>query len=276
MPVSNTPDFMFENSNRSFPFEDSNELQKKLSFDSVLDLKGFSRSPVTGKIKLIGISRWNTGSPKPVTPGTISDLVEINKIQLYFEIPSFPSNIYMQVGVPVNQSQWPCIYSSSIQSESEVDYIKLSVVFGSQIVLNFATNGYTSFSNTYLEQSCVMECYKRSLDQLSILRSTNEKEYIFGDVVFANGVNSSVYQSGNTIGVRSRVGDGLGRDTYTGSEISPKCDGILSINGIRPNEDGQFVIKGGLGVSVVDVPESNKIIITIQSDSRLLECSEAP
>ena len=275
--LSDTPDFLFENANRSFPFEDSNELQDTMSFSSVLDLKGFSRSKITGKIMLIGASRWDTSRDKPISDSTyISDSMEQGKVQLYFMVPSYPNDIYLQTGVTIGETEWPRLATASIQNNAGVDYVKISIILGKTILSDFATTSYTKFENTYLEQSLVMECYKKSLDQFKILHSSGSEEYITGDVVFANGTNAAISQSGNSIMFYARVGAGEGRGINTETEISEKCDGIVSIDGIHPDEDGKFVIEGGLGVSVVDDPDNHKIIISIQSDSRLLECSEAP
>lgn len=273
---SDTPDFLFENANRSFPFEDSNELQENLSFSSVLDLKGFSRSPIAGKIKLMGISRWNNSDPAPSVPSEIAGLLEEGNVQIFFMIPSVPSDLYLQVGVQIGNVGWPYSSIGSVQNEAGTDYIKFSAIFGASILTDFVSTGYTEFTNIFLEQSVVMECYKKSLDQLKVLRSTGEKEYITNGIIFSNGINSSVTQSGSSIRINTRLGDGLGRSTYTGTEGLDKCEGVLSIDGILPNADGQFTIQGGLGVSVVDDPTNHKIIISIQSGSRLLECSEAP
>lgn len=274
---SNSTNFLFENSYRSFPFEDSSEIPQKISFSSILDIKGFSRSPIAGKIALIGASRWDTGQGKPDSGITeISELMEEGKIQLYFSVPSYPVDLYIQIGVSISETDWPSYTTDSIKNEAGTDYIQLAVVWGETILSDLSETQYVVFSDTHLEQTVIMECYKKSIDQFAILHSNGSKEYVRGSIEFANGTNSSVEQSGKIITITAREGNGEGMAINTGTEVSDKCNGILYIAGIQPSREHKFTIEGGIWVSVTDDPANHKIIISIQPDSRLLECSAAP
>jgi len=280
---SNTPNFLFENENRSFPFEDSKDLEKKLSFSSILDIKGFSRSPISSKVALIGISRWDMDRPQPTIIGAspsdslyVSEEIEQGKVQFYFKFQSLAYAMYMTIGIDISNLTWPVFAQRHIEDEAATKYVSMSVLIGESILADFPTTRFTKFDDIFLEQSVIMECYKKSIDQFEIRHSNGSKDYVKGALSFSNGMNSSVTQSGQSIRINAGVGEGEGRGRNNSTEISEKCNGILTINGVPPDIDGKFKIQAGKGISVVDDPPNHKIIISIQQDSPLIECLEAP
>jgi hypothetical protein len=274
---SSTPDFLFENENRSFPFEYSKELERLFPFSNVLDLKIFSRSLVNGKVQFVGVSRWNSNAPKPSVPQTISGLLKQSTIQLFFRIPSLTSDIYVALDavedVDSPSEVWPVACRSTVTNSIGTPYIVISGIIGGSIFSSIPSNSYIALPSVYVEPSIVVEAYKKSVDQLKIIHANGAEELIRGKLVFTNGINSSVSMSGNTTRFTARVkdGEGAGQDN-TG--INLLCEGILSINGTQPTADGQFYIVGGRGVSVVDIPSQHKIKITTQKDSPLSVCED--
>lgn len=97
------------------------------------------------------------------------------------------------------------------------------------------------------------------------------KRIVSSNVKFYSGINTEVSQIDDEIQIMSELDYGLGQGIYTGSDAGI-CNGILSINGIRPNESRSFFLKGLNGVLVEDDPINHQIIIKIDPRSKVAKC----
>lgn len=103
------------------------------------------------------------------------------------------------------------------------------------------------------------------------------KRNILGGVLFSAGINTEVLQTENDIILRSEVGYGLGQSIYTGKDAGI-CDGVININGVRPQNSRTFRLSGGSGVIVEDRPTINNqsqphsILIKLDPVSRAAKC----
>jgi hypothetical protein len=267
------PDFLSENSRRSFPFEDSKQLSEDIPSDCFLDLKGFSRSLFYDKVRLHSISKWATGSPKPTCPPEISSRLVEGRIQFFFLLRSFPEDIYIDLSVQISETSFPKIISSSLKDESGTIFVHLSGVVGSSALsIIKQPSRYRQFSDVHLEPSIIVTCYKRSLDQLAIERKDGTKEILKGDIVFLSGVNTQVSQGSKSISISAIHGAGEGRRIYAGDPNLEKCYGILTVNGVKPSTGGIFKVEGGKDIYIENIPSEHKIIVSIQQDARIIEC----
>lgn len=103
------------------------------------------------------------------------------------------------------------------------------------------------------------------------LENITPKRNIFSRVSFYSGINTEVSQIDNEIQFISELGYGLGQSIYTGTDAGI-CRGVLSINGIRPNNSRTLFLKGSNGVLVEDDPVNHKIIIRVDPLSRAAKC----
>jgi hypothetical protein len=103
------------------------------------------------------------------------------------------------------------------------------------------------------------------------------KRNVLGDVLFSTGINTEVLQTDDDIILRSEVGYGLGQSIYTGTD-SGICNGIININGVRPQNSRTFTLSGGDGIIVEDRPtindqiQPNSILIKLDPVSKAAKC----
>jgi hypothetical protein len=273
------PNFISENAERSFPFEMSKDISDIVPNDCFLDIKGFSRSPLNGKVKLSLITKWTIGTIKPSVPAQYSNLVSQGHIQFFFVFPSTPNDLILSVDIPISTSDYPHRVTSSMSDDAGTKFLYMSSIVGEscQSIIQ-SSSGFIQLNDAFLEPSVISKLYKRSIDQLKIKHRNGSVEFVKGDVIMINGRNCSVSQSSNTILFNALVGLGTGRGIYQGDEANEKCDGISSINGVLPSDSGVFKLEGGNGVIIENYPEQHKIVISIQKNSRVLKCNteEAP
>ena len=107
-----------------------------------------------------------------------------------------------------------------------------------------------------------------------------------GDVVFVEGYNATILVSerASSITIGAGLGYGAGRQCeeipYEFGDLSSpgslltggdRCADLLyTINGIRPDSSGRFVIEGSYGIVVTPYPDMNKIIISFELTRRIL------
>jgi hypothetical protein len=105
----------------------------------------------------------------------------------------------------------------------------------------------------------------------------NLKKNILGNVLFSAGINTEILQTEDDIILRSEVGYGLGQSIYTGKN-SGICNGIININGIRPQSSRTFILSGGNGIIVEDrpmidgQPQLNSILVKLDPVNRAAKC----
>lgn len=103
------------------------------------------------------------------------------------------------------------------------------------------------------------------------------KRNVLGDVLFSAGINTEVLQTENDIILRSEVGYGLGQSIYTGKDAGI-CDGIININGVRPQNSRTFRLSGGSGIivedrpTINDQPQPHSILIKLDPVSKAAKC----
>jgi hypothetical protein len=268
MAINNVPEFLFENSFRSFPFEDSSELQSNFKFSSILDLKGFSKYKIDDKVKLFAVSRWNTGGARPSVASSIDPLLTEGMVQVFFK---FSDLLYISVNVPTGTSSFPLVASSSKKNLEDTVFINLSVIFGESILTEASPGEVRYFTNVTVEPSQIFNLYKVSLNELKIEHANSSIEYVSGDVKFSPGQNTTAMLSGGQgISLSSRKGAGEGNSVSTDPNLV--CDGITSVNGLEIQSDGVFRIQGEKNIVVEDDPSNHRVLIYINRDSNLYEC----
>lgn len=103
------------------------------------------------------------------------------------------------------------------------------------------------------------------------------KRNLLGDVLLSPGINTEVLQTENDIILRSEVGYGLGQSIYTGKD-SGICDGIININGVRPQTSRTFILSGGNGIIIEDKPtingqpQLNSILVKLDPVNKAAKC----
>jgi len=268
--ISANPDFLFENAFRSFPFEDSISLDNWVSYSSVLDIKGFSRSPRTGKIKLTHITRWNTGSIQPSTPLVLRE----GYIQLFFSIPVLNlESIVISIDIPTDTNEWPIHKKAIISNANGYPYIMMSSIIGESITKDLPRTMIISLDEVYLEDTVVLDAYKRSIDQFKIIHSDSTESYMSGDVVIVNGLHSVASQNNNSISIKAGQNEGITqKDIPSDPSKEDYCNGIVAINGTSPSGLGEFNIVGGNGILIRNAPSINTIYIEIDQSSNAAKC----
>jgi hypothetical protein len=267
MAQSNIPEFLYENSFRSFPFVYSSELEGKLSNSSILDLKAFSKWPTDGSARLIAITRWNDLDAKPVCPPEINSLVLQGKIQLFFRLSAA---LVLEVDVPLN-SAFPLSTSTQIQNEAETEMAGVSAIIGESILTDFSSSQCVEFEDVFSEPTTLIDLYKISLDELTVEHSNDDPdEFIKGKLIFSSGKNSYAVLSDNLVRIIASPGAGEGNGVYEGEDNI--CDGISSVNGAAISEGGVFKIIGENGIIVESDPSNHKVLIYVDTSANVNKC----
>lgn len=101
----------------------------------------------------------------------------------------------------------------------------------------------------------------RGVSGLIVVNGAQRSDVIYGDVLFAAGENmrlTAIAVSGQNPQVRFDAisGEGLADPCQCSDELS---DPIYSINGIRPNADGEFFLTAGTCIELAEVANGLKI-----------------
>jgi hypothetical protein len=99
----------------------------------------------------------------------------------------------------------------------------------------------------------------------------NPKRSVYSDVKFYSGINTEVSQIDDEIQIISELDYGLGQAVYKGNDAGV-CNGILSINGLRPNEARSFFLRGSNGILVEDDPINHRIVVKVDPRSKVAKC----
>jgi hypothetical protein len=90
-----------------------------------------------------------------------------------------------------------------------------------------------------------------------------------GDVLTKEGFNfkTSILPTSNSLRLSAGVGQGEGIPCETVTPPDGECeDAVFFVNGLGPNEFGEFVIQAGPGIEVIANPASNKITLRSRVD----------
>jgi hypothetical protein len=94
----------------------------------------------------------------------------------------------------------------------------------------------------------------------------------YGDVALVPGYNAVIRMNKltNTVEISSEPGAGQGTPCEKLNDEDTDCDGLInSINGVPPDERGDFAIIGGSGVKIENLPAEHKIRIYTTADNLL-------
>lgn len=84
------------------------------------------------------------------------------------------------------------------------------------------------------------------------------------------GYNSYIYQADKKFTINSSANIGSGK-RYN-DEKNDICNGVFSINGVTPDESGNFKIEGDNGVLIFNLPEEYKIVVAIDPKTKIAKC----
>lgn len=258
-------EFLNENSQRAYPFiEDSIFVSgddHSLGDDVFLDFMGIHRLRHQ-TVKLVAIVG-------PDSSGSVDFPAVAGFKVFYFNLFSDSGS----EGFSFRQSvdEFDSVISSSIVDPNYSGrYVgKFTATFGLG-VLSIPSDAYWIFDNLQIEPSLCVSLYRNQVDLIKIIHSDIDDEIIGSDVKLQGGFNFDVEQSGNSIRLLPSLGGGdLGR--FIGANVDSqdsKCHGSLfSIIGQQANEKGEFLISGGRGIEIRNLPDENKIKILVNTSN---------
>jgi hypothetical protein len=256
-------EFLTENSQRSYPFEENSVLKADddsvLQDDILLDFILIHRlKHLTAK--LVAIVGPESSGAEIFPPGETGPV-------FYFQLGS-GSDI---VAVECSSQEFPFDGWGSISDSryEDVFVAKARVTFGAG-VSSIPSDVFWQFSNSVIEPGLLVSLFRNQVDSLTIIHDEGDNDIVGGDVSLMGGYNFGVTQSGQTVRLSPALGSGsLGRFTESLSDaVSSKCNGsLLSINGIQPNEKGAFEISGSGGIEILNFPEQHKVRIVISPET---------
>lgn len=307
------PSFLSENSNRAYPFtEDSVFMVPGNSTglpdnDIFLDFRGWSRLKLRDQVTLFLVDPVYDTHGHLNYPG-LESYAKTGYLSVFFKAfyTTDTADVASQVAcfyVPLDESQvqWPYTATASGQMPNGKKSWEANLTVTSKILqliqpvyIVTGTNEYITTSDgakilalpnystlnsqtPQIEPGQFFEIGGAVVDQLNVVSSLHPEtnRYLSGDIQFLPGINTSIFQSGSTITAVSQLGLGTGRKVYTGTELGDPCEGVLKINGVAPDDFGQFHIKGGNGILVEDVPELNLIRIGLDKTNKAYKCPPA-
>lgn len=277
---SSYPSFLSENSNRSFPFVE-NHLSTRIPNDCFIDFRCWTRFLINESPSLYLVAKG--------TPSVSSEYDQFFRdgfITLLFLIHRVPDgeevfNGVISAYVPLENSDWPYLCSSSFWDLSGNKMFELKTVLNSSVLnLIEEENGYFFPRNEFSEENLLGLCVEPTqviytggvvIDGLNILNEDGDiKTSINGNVKIQPGYNCSVTQELNNIILNSSINAGIGR-RYS-DQNTEICSGVFSINGVSPDDSGNFYITGENGIMVFSLPEDHKIVIAIDPKSKIAKC----
>ena len=251
-------EFLNENSQRRYPLTEDcvPSFGDGVLPDSILlDARGFSRERPDLAPSLILLAGPSSGAPQALA----------GFFTMVFQAGRQESPLQFVVRIAQDQVQWPLSVSCPIADPNYAGSLLagLRVTVGPSILdLDPAT--LWSFSSAPLEPSLVASLYRTQVDQLRLVHQDQDAEYVGGELLVTGGYNVEVVQAGSLISIRPSPGAGeLGR--YIGALLDPadsSCNGrVMTINRIGPTKRGEFFIRKGKGIDVINLPAQHKIII---------------
>jgi hypothetical protein len=277
---SSYPSFLSENSNRAFPFIE-NSYSDKLSNDCFIDFRCWTRFKVHQTPSL-----YLVANGIPNISDRYNQFLKDGFCNIFFLIHKVPENEHIFngmicVSVPLDNSVWPYLATSSFWNTSGTKMFELKTLVNSSVleVANnensylFLTNifGESNENGIRIEPSQVVYSGGIVIDELKVLNISGEqKRLVSGDINILPGFNTTMYQQSNKITINSSINIGVGKKyNYEKNEI---CNGVFSINGVSPDESGNFSITGENGVMIFNLPEEYKIIIAIDPKTKIAKC----
>lgn len=255
-------EYLYENSNRSFPFvEDSVHISSNgflLKNDFLVDIKIVSR---------IGISNAWISKFSPRT----------NSLILSVLIRENNSTINIPISIPTN-AEFPYYSAAAHQDPDYPSYAQINVnaVFG-QSAIEYCNSLYNlpdfNFDqlSTPIEPSCIIDISGSIVDLIGAIRRYPDPRWVVeGDVYITGGYNTKVIQSGSDIEISTDYLNGGQLGPYLGEIGSSSCDGVVfTINGLPPEDRGKFKVSQGSGVYISNNPDQNSISISVDRLKRL-------
>lgn len=277
---SSYPSFFSENSNRSFPFIE-NTASSKVKNSCFIDFKCWTRFKTHESPSLYLVANYSADLPNEYKQFLLDGFCT-----LFFLVHRVPENEHVFNGmicvyIPLDNSQWPYLGVSSVWNSSGIKMFELRTLVNSS-VLDIASNpdNYLFPSNFFgnqgdiglkIEPTQVIYSGNIVIDELNIVDQDGyHKKNINGDVKVSPGYNSYIYQADKKFTINSSANIGSGK-RYN-DEKNDICNGVFSINGVTPDESGNFKIEGDNGVLIFNLPEEYKIVVAIDPKTKIAKC----
>lgn len=297
-------EFLSGNSLRNYPFREDVSLSDDGStfdfpYQALQDFRGFTRQePEDPEVPiqlaaLIGPAGVSVGSLSPV----------LGSWTMYFRLGSKSqadgTAQYLAISVDTGAPQRH--YTKNLDSEFGTAGTHLAASINLTVSEDFLdlmpgdSAASLSFSSAFIEPGLFPSLYKTEIERLVIEDSLDEDVDVTGDVVLRGGYNMDVKRQGNSIllspergagkGVQDIneylewVGEGPGSDSSGSSSgggidfLREDCRGnLLTINGIQPDENYRFSIKGAGGITVREYPSQHLIVLDVDLPQPVAVC----
>jgi len=270
------PNFLFENQYRAFPLKDSIDSFNKIGYDTILDIKGFSKYLTDTDIVLLGIIRLNNSDSVPNCPyptlaneGYTSFIIQLRK-----KNGTQVSGVIVSVDFlnsDIDKEDWATLHNNStINNNAGSPFAGVLMVIGTGIKSIGADTTWMPFDDCVIEDSCIIRLYDIVLDEIKIQPHNGlQAVYAIGNITFDNGYSTATYSGKNAIIITADKGAGLGRQIN--EDTTTKCNGILSINSVYPKQTtGEFYIEVGDGLHIQNDKSLHKITISLAEDDSLI------
>ncbi len=262
-------EFLNENVARRYPFAESAALTSEggdLSDAVVLDVRGFSRErpEISPRLACIVGPAADVDATYPAVA---------NAYAFYWEMGAADNPVRVCTAIEITDT-WP-VYSTGVVRDShfpdrDVRRAVIQAVVGSA-VQDIPQNHRLHFVDTAPLENSTVDClYRAQIDDIRIIHRTGPTEVLSGDVQLRGGYNTAVQASGNTLRILPALGAGeLGRFVGSNSpDGSSQCAGrIISINGIGATKRGEFYLRNGPGVEIINYPDLHKIVIKVAPEA---------
>lgn len=247
------PERLNENAYLSFPFIEDQILKadtgEEIPTALLLDFSADLYLEATGAPRVTALSVDGGGSLLTVT----------------FTIPFVEGDEVRDVIVPAGVSEW---------------FVATDVVTSKWSSLITFGEGVNELCDNYPGQTLVvdlqMEPSRVAYVDGHVVRSMSNgvDTPLVGDVKIKEGFNLSVNVSRSANKMILSASNGGGGGVYCGNEDDDgDCGSLLyDINGLTPDWYGNFKLEGGPGVTVTDVPEEHKIVISTSVDGCKAGC----
>lgn len=265
-------EFLTANRQRRYPFSENTSLLDisetfELPNDLLLDYRGFHRARNELKPRLAAI----------VGPTAAADVTypeTAGFVNFYFEMgrEDVPIRMLVQINILSALDLHDLSATSPDPFYEGLNLASMHVTIGAAWRdIGSSDRWVFAMDTAVLEPALTVESYRNQIDYVKLIHQDADSEYLQGDITLYGGYNVTIGKRGdNRIFISAELGAGeLGRFTGQLRDGTLEfCDGsVMFLNGVGPNEKGEFIFAEGNGIKVINLPDQNKIQIQVAPEA---------